>query len=164
MKALADEYRKLTPIEVELYDVVLILNHVSKKDNSEVIAVYKDVSTGKLYIPHLTAHLANPLFGVGHLIGFAPKINVRSAKGKPLEPNSKGLLYIANQLGTVSVIDGVVHMNEKKYLYKGYVQDMNNMNKKERPEIRNLISNNRFIQEINGATVIEGLIDFDIEM
>ena len=82
---------------------------------------------------------------------------------KQIEPQSKGDLHISTRLGNVIAESNMVTIEGIRYEYKGSVHNLTKLNLKGQPEIRNSVENNRIIEELNNATIIDGLIEFDID-
>lgn len=158
-----EEYKKIPSTRVELHDLLHIMRRGRKNTKSDFIAVYKDLSTNQFYVAARKAYLANPLIAYAHIIGSAPKITVRSLNQKQIEPQAKGDLHISARLGSVIAESNMVTIEGMRYEYKGSVHNLTSLNLRGQPEIRNSVENNRIIEELNNATVIEGLIEFDID-
>lgn len=163
MKLKTEEFKKIPSTRVELYDLLHILRRGRKNSKSEFIAVYKDLATNQLYVAGRKSYLANPLIAYTHFIGNAPKIVVRSHNQKQIEPTAKGDLHISTRLGSVISESNMITLDGIRYEYKGSVHELTSLNAKPQPEIRNSVENNRIIEELNNATVIDGLIEFDID-
>lgn len=158
-----EEFKKIPSTRVELHDLLHIMRRGRKNTKSEFIAVYKDLTTNQLYVAARKAYLANPLISYSHITGRAPSIVVRSHNQKQIEPQSKGDLHISTRLGNVITESNMVTIEGIRYEYKGSVHNLTSLNLKGQPEIRNSVENNRIIEEINNAEIIDGLIEFDID-
>lgn len=158
-----EEFKKIPSTRVELYDLLHIMRRGRKNTKSDFIAVYKDLTTNQLYVAARKAYLANPLISYSHITGRAPSIIVRSHNQKQVEPSAKGDLHISTRLGNVIAESNMVTIEGIRYEYKGSVHNLTTLNLKGQPEIRNSVENNRIIEELNNATIIDGLIEFDID-
>lgn len=158
-----EEYKKIPSVRVEFYDLLHLMRRGKKKTKSEFLAVYKDLSTNQLYVVGRKSFLASPGLGYAYIMGRPLNIIIRSHNQKKLEPQAKGDLHIATRLGNIVAESNMITIEGMRCEYKGNVQNLTSLNLKGQPEIRNLVQTNRIMEELNNATVIDGLIEFDID-
>lgn len=157
------EYRNYPSVRVELHDLLFVIKKINNKSHDTPIAVYKNRSNNKYYVVGLATYLANPLVSyIGH-IKKPPEIIVQSHNKNRIEPQDKGTLYIAKELGNVSVNGDSVTIGNETYNYKGSIHVQNVFQTSKSFELRNSVVTNKILDEINNATIIDGLIEFDID-
>lgn len=158
-----EEYKKLPSYRITLYDILFISKKGKKHTKTTTLAVYKDTSNNQLYIPGKVCYLANPLISYSWFIGEAPKIVVRAHNQKQIEPSAPGKIYVSHSIGSVLVNGNEVTIENMKCIYKGSIHEPNSLSPVEAVEIRNSVTNPDLLKELNNATIIDGLIEFDIE-
>lgn len=149
--------------EVILYDVMVMEQKQGDSYKSLYMPVLKETSTGKIYISHPHAYLGELLVTYSHFAGGEPKIKITSPKGKLLEPYTQGHLYVKGEMGTVQIINNQICINEFKCDFMGNIYERLLSHSSYTAQIYNIVSKN-FIQDIEGATIYEGISDFDMDL
>ena len=158
------EYKNCPSVSVELHDLLCVTIREHRRKYTRFIAVYKETLNNKYYISGMNSYLSNPLVTYMQLMGHEPSITVQTANRKQIEPHAKGRLYIAKELGNVTVNGDIIFIENVSHRYKGLIYEPNSLNVMKNLEIRNTVETNKILEEINNATLIEGLIEFDVDM
>ena len=161
---LKEQYKLCPTVSVELHDLLCVVTRSHKKYHNHFLAVYKDTFNNRYYVSGMRSYLANPLISYVQVIGKEPNIKVLSHNRKQIEPQAKGRLYIAKELGRVTVNGDTAVIDNIMCTYKGSIHQPSSLRPTGNHELRSSVETNKILEEINNATIIEGLIEFDVDM
>lgn len=149
---------EVKPIEVNLYDV-LIYEYSNGEDTMKAFCpVLKEISSGKLYVRKPKGDLGN-IDIIWHIIYKDSPIEIKSKKGKQIDSNMKGYLYVDTKESLV-INDNKLNLLNGEYEYKGNMKDMKSFQSVNK--IYSMNSEN-ILEELKDAYVFEGIVEFDAD-
>lgn len=166
-----DTVNNTEPIKVKLFDVIEYTQHKFRGMENyctvmRLIPIFKDISTGQLYINSRFDDLGDMILKYDYPPNELPKLILMTKKGRMLQEDDTGTIYIKRITGIPLYSDGQLDLGHGKYKYKGKLINYTDAYQTKEDEVFNIMKDN-FIEEVskiiesNNALIVDTIIDFD---
>ena len=145
-----------SPIWVEYYDVLIYRYSDGENTHTRILPILKS-KDNKFYIASNYGNYGYLNINVEDAYTENPKVVSKNIKKELIEFNKQGRIYIEKEKDKVLIENNIINIDGRKMTYEGKMNGKLLFNK------AYSAVNENILEELNGATIYYGILDFDME-
>lgn len=149
--------QSVSPMWIEYYDVLVYRYSDGENTYTKTLPILKNKRDNSFYIPSIYGDYGYLNINVEDSYTENPKVVSKNIKKENVEFNKQGRIYIEKEKGKVTIDNNIINIDGKKLTYEGII------NGKLAYDKAYSTKNENILEELNGAIIYCGILDFDME-
>lgn len=149
--------QSVSPMWIEYYDVLVYRYSDGENTYTKTLPILKNKRDSSFYIPSIYGDYGYLNINVEDSYTENPKVVSKNIKKENVEFNKQGRIYIEKEKGKVTIDNNIINIDGKKLTYEGII------NGKLAYDKAYSTKNENILEELNGAIIYYGILDFDME-